>query len=68
MEKGPRVFHQYSLGFKQKVVSEIECGELGIGAETGATDDSTWAQRKKLRAQTRATLPALDPTRLDNYS
>lgn len=31
MEKGPRVFHRYSLAFKQKVVSEIESGELKIG-------------------------------------
>ena len=31
MEKGPRVFNRYSLGFKQKVVSEIESGELKIG-------------------------------------
>ena len=31
MEKGQRVFHRYSLAFKQKVVSEIERGELKIG-------------------------------------
>ena len=31
MENGQRVFHRYSLAFKQKVVSEIECGELKIG-------------------------------------
>ena len=31
MEKGQRVFHRYSLAFKQKIVSEIECGELKIG-------------------------------------
>ena len=31
MENGQRVFHRYSLAFKQKVVSEIERGELRIG-------------------------------------
>ena len=31
MENGQRVFHRYSLAFKQKVVSEIERGELKIG-------------------------------------
>jgi transposase-like protein len=31
MERAPRVFHRYSAAFKQKVVSEIECGELRIG-------------------------------------
>ena len=31
MEKGQRVFHRYSLVFKQKVVAEIERGELKIG-------------------------------------
>ena len=31
MESGQRVFHRYSLAFKQKVVSEIERGELKIG-------------------------------------
>ena len=31
MENGQRVFHRYSLAFKQKVVAEIERGELRIG-------------------------------------
>ena len=31
MKNGQRVFHRYSLAFKQKVVSEIERGELKIG-------------------------------------
>jgi transposase-like protein len=31
MENGQRMFHRYSLAFKQKVVSEIERGELKIG-------------------------------------
>jgi transposase-like protein len=31
MENGQRVFHRYSLAFKQKVVAEIERGELKIG-------------------------------------
>ena len=31
MQKGQRIFNRYSLGFKQKVVSEIETGELTLG-------------------------------------
>ena len=31
MKKGQRIFNRYSLGFKQKVVSEIEKGELTLG-------------------------------------
>ena len=31
MENGQRVIHRYSLAFKQKVVSEIERGELNVG-------------------------------------
>ena len=31
MQKGQRIFNRYSLGFKQKVVSEIEKGELTLG-------------------------------------